>query len=177
MRHRASRPWTTRSPFKGVTMKFVLSSPAFEDGGSIPKSHTCDGDNLSPPLSWTGIPDGTRSLALLADDPDAPDPKAPKMIWVHWILYNIPASASDLPEDVDAEELPGETRIGRNDWQRTEYGGPCPPIGRHRYFFKLFALDIELPALDRPTRAELEQAMKDHILAETTLMGTYARER
>lgn len=156
-------------------MNFVLSSPAFGHGDSIPVRYTCDGEDLSPPLTWSGAPDGTRSLALLADDPDAPDPEAPKMIWVHWILYNLPADVTSLPEGVNAEEFPGDTRGGKNDWDRVGYGGPCPPIGRHRYFFKLFALDTELPDLGQPTRDELEQAMQGHVLAETTLMGTYAR--
>lgn len=157
-------------------MKFVLRSPAFEHGGAIPKRHTCDGDDTSPSLSWSGIPEGARSLALLVDDPDAPDPKAPKMIWVHWVLYNMPANTTELPEGIDIEALPGNTRAGKNDWQRAEYGGPCPPIGRHRYFFKLFALDVELPDLGQPTKVELEQAMNDHVLDVATLIGTYMRE-
>lgn len=157
-------------------MKFVLRSPAFEHGGAIPKRHTCDGDDTSPSLSWSGIPEGARSLALLVDDPDAPDPKAPKMIWVHWVLYNMPANTTELPEGIDIEALPGSTRAGKNDWQRAEYGGPCPPIGRHRYFFKLFALDVELPDLGQPTKVELEQAMNDHVLDVATLIGTYMRE-
>lgn len=157
-------------------MKFVLRSPAFEHGGAIPKRHTCDGDDTSPSLSWSGIPEGARSLALLVDDPDAPDPKAPKMIWVHWVLYNMPANTTELPESIDIEALPGNTRAGKNDWQRAEYGGPCPPIGRHRYFFKLFALDVELPDLGQPTKVELEQAMNDHVLDVATLIGTYMRE-
>lgn len=157
-------------------MKFVLRSPAFEHGGAIPKRHTCDGDDTSPSLSWSGIPEGARSLALLVDDPDAPDPKAPKMTWVHWVLYNMPANTTELPEGIDIEALPGNTRAGKNDWQRAEYGGPCPPIGRHRYFFKLFALDVELPDLGQPTKVELEQAMNDHVLDVATLIGTYMRE-
>lgn len=157
-------------------MKFVLRSPAFEHGGAIPKRHTCDGDDTSPSLSWSGIPEGARSLALLVDDPDAPDPKAPKMTWVHWVLYNMPANTTELPESIDIEALPGNTRAGKNDWQRAEYGGPCPPIGRHRYFFKLFALDVELPDLGQPTKVELEQAMNDHVLDVATFIGTYMRE-
>ncbi len=161
----------------GETMNLVLSSPAFRHGGLIPKSHTCDGDDTSPPLCWSGIPDGTRSLALLVEDPDAPDPKAPTTIWVHWVLYNIPVDSTGLPADLDAEGLPGDARAGKNDWQRIGYGGPCPPVGRHRYFFKLYALNIELPDLGHPGKHELEQAMNNHILAEATLIGTYSRGR
>lgn len=111
------------------------------------------------------------------DDPDAPDPAAPKTIWVHWVLYNLPADAVGLLEAVAQAKLPAGTLEGVNDWKRTGYGGPCPPIGRHRYFFKLYALDTLLPDLHRPTKAKLEKAMKDHILAQATLMGTYQRHR
>ncbi|MDJ0699193.1 MAG: YbhB/YbcL family Raf kinase inhibitor-like protein [Woeseiaceae bacterium] len=158
-------------------MNFVLTSPAFDHEGSIPAVYTCDSDDLSPALSWSGIPEGTKSLALIVDDPDAPDPEAPKMVWVHWILYNLPTDSSGLPEAVATKALPPGTREGKNDWKRTGYGGPCPPIGRHRYFFKLFALDAELPDLGEPTKKELEQAFDDKILAQATLIGTYARER
>ena len=109
--------------------------------GEIPRKYTCDGEDLSPPLSWSGLPAGTKSLALIVDDPDAPDPKAPKMVYVHWVLYNIPADAAGLAEAIRAADLPRGTLEGLNDWGRTGYGGPCPPIGRHRYFHKLYALD------------------------------------
>lgn len=158
-------------------MNFVMSSPAFEHEASIPKLHTCDSDDVSPPLLWSGIPEGTQSLALIVDDPDAPDPAAPKMVWVHWILYNLPASTTGLPQAVEVAALPSGTLEGKNDWKRTGYGGPCPPIGRHRYFFKLYALDADLPDLGEPTKKELEDAFADHVLSQTTLMGTYARER
>ena len=158
-------------------MNMALSSTAFEHEGSIPEIHTCDSDDISPQLSWSGVPDGTRSLALIVDDPDAPDPEAPKMVWVHWVLYNLPPDASGLPEAVAAEALLPGTLEGKNDWKRTGYGGPCPPIGRHRYFFKLYALDTELPDLSEPAKQELEQAFADHVLAQATLMGTYSRER
>ncbi len=153
-------------------MRFTLRSPAFQEGGSIPARYTCDGEDLSPPLEWSGVPEGTRSLALVVDDPDAPDPAAPKMVWVHWVLYNLPPDSTGLPEGVTA--LPPGTLEGLNDWKRTGWGGPCPPVGRHRYFFRLYALDTELPDLGTPTRAQLLEAMKGHVLGEAVLMGTYA---
>jgi Raf kinase inhibitor-like YbhB/YbcL family protein len=156
-------------------MTFTLTSPAFSHGGEIPSGHTCEGRDASPALTWSDFPAGTKSLALIVDDPDAPDPKAPRMTWVHWVLYNLPASASSLPEAVSPAGLPAGTRQGQNDWQRTGYGGPCPPIGRHRYFHKLYALDVVLPDLGKPTKAQLEAAMKGHILAGAELVGTYQK--
>ena len=156
-------------------MPLVIESPAFSHMGEIPLRYTCDGDDVAPQLSWLGSPQGTRSLALIVDDPDAPDPAAPKMTWVHWVLYNIPPGADGLPEAVAAGNLPARTREGVNDWKRTGYGGPCPPIGRHRYFFKLYALDAPLADLERPTKAELEAAMAGHVLEEAQLVGTYQR--
>ena len=141
-------------------MSLVLTSSAFVAGGEIPSLYTCEGRDVSPPLSWSGVPDGAKSLALIVDDPDAPDPKAPKMTYVHWVLYNIPPGASGLPEAVSAARLPPGTREGKNDWDRLGYGGPCPPIGRHRYFHKLYALDVELPDLRQPTKAVLLEAMQ-----------------
>ncbi len=158
-------------------MTLKISSANFDDGGGIPGIHTCDGDDTSPALSWSGIPEGTQSLVLISDDPDAPDPKAPKMVWVHWVLYDIPGSTSGLPEGVAQVDLPAGTREGLNDWKRTGYGGPCPPIGRHRYFFKLYALDTMLGDLGKPIKKKLEAAMTGHILAEAQLMGTYERTR
>lgn len=151
-----------------------LSSPAFEDGSSIPHRYTCEGEDISPPLQWRHMPAGTKTLALIVDDPDAPDPKAPRMTWVHWILFNIPPTVNGLPEGVRSNQLPTGTQEGLNDWKRTGYGGPCPPIGRHRYFFKLYALDTVL-TLQRPTKAQLEAAMRGHILGEAVLMGTYQK--
>ena len=158
-------------------MALTLTCPSFPNGGVIPTRYTCEGEDITPPLEWSGVPDGTKSLALIVDDPDAPDPEAPKMTWVHWVLYNIPATATGLPEGVAREELPPGTREGTNDWKRSGYGGPCPPIGRHRYFHKLYALDDELGDLDEPTKAELERAMEGHVLAEAELVGTYQKER
>jgi len=143
--------------------------------GDIPARFTCEGRDLSPPLVFAGAPDGTRSLALIADDPDAPDPAAPRMTWVHWILYNLPAGAGGLEEAV--KDLPDGTLEGLNDWKRTGYGGPCPPIGRHRYFFKLYALDVVLPDLGRPSKADLEQAMRGHVLAQAQLVGNYEKRQ
>ena len=162
---------------KETTVPLTLTSSAFEHLGGIPKRHTCDGEDVSPPLAWSGVPAGTRSFALIVDDPDAPDPAAPKMVWVHWVLYNLPPTALELPEAVAPGALPAGTRQGKNDWKRTGYGGPCPPIGRHRYFFKLYALDAMLPDLKEPTKAQLEQAMKGHIVGEGQLLGTYQKSK
>jgi len=154
-------------------MTLTLTSSAFSAGDEIPAEYTCDGKNISPELKWTDIPKGTRSLALIIDDPDAPDPLAPKMTWVHWVLYNIPTSTTHLSEAVSDNELPEGTQQGINDWKRTGYDGPCPPIARHRYFHKLFALDTVIEDLDKPTKAQLEAAMQGHILAQAELKGTY----
>jgi len=158
-------------------MTLVITSPAFPDEGAIPAAFTCEGDDRSPALEWSGVPAGALSLALIVDDPDAPDPKAPKMTYVHWVLYNIPPDATGLPEGVDHRGLPTGTREGQNDWRRTGYGGPCPPIGRHRYFFKLYALDTALPDLGAATKPDLEAAMRGHVVAQATLMGTYQKAR
>lgn len=157
-------------------MAMTLSSSAFSNHGTIPDAYTCKGRNLSPPLTWAGLPAGTKSVALIMDDPDAPDPAAPQRIWVHWVLYNLPASATNLAEGVAPHDLPAGTREGMNDWKRTGYGGPCPPIGKHRYFHKLYALDTVLPDLGHPTKAALEQAMQGHVLGQTQLIGTYAHQ-
>jgi Raf kinase inhibitor-like YbhB/YbcL family protein len=160
---------------KEAPMPFQLKSSSFEAGGSIPRRHTCDGADVSPALAWTGAPAGTKSLALIVDDPDAPDPAAPKLIWVHWVLYDIPASAASLPESTTAKTLPPGTREGLNDWKQPGYRGPCPPVGEHRYFHKLYALDVALPDLGRPTRAALEKAMEGHVLARAERVGKYRR--
>lgn len=156
-------------------MSFSISSASFEDGASIPSKYTCQAEDVSPALAWSGVPDGAQSLALIVDDPDAPDPAAPKMIWVHWVLYNLPANSSGLAEAVAVEALPQGTLQGKNDWKNTGYGGPCPPIGEHRYFFKLYALDSALPDLDQPSKDALLEAMEGHVLAEAQLMGTYQK--
>ncbi len=158
-------------------MAFVLESPAFADGGEIPTRYTCEGEDVSPPLVWREPPAGTRSFALIVDDPDAPDPRAPRLVWVHWVLYDIPAGVRELAEDADRRGLPPGTRRGLNDWKRPAWGGPCPPIGRHRYFFRLYALDTELGDLGTPTRTRLERAMEGHVLGEAELMGTYEKKK
>ena len=156
-------------------MAFTLTSSAFAHGGEIPTLYTCEGADISPPLAWTDPPEGSKSLALIVDDPDAPDPAAPKMTWVHWVLYNLPAASGTLAEGLGARDLPEGARQGINDWKRLGYGGPCPPIGRHRYFHKLYALDVVLPDLGAPTKAALEKAMAGHILARAELMATYEK--
>jgi Raf kinase inhibitor-like YbhB/YbcL family protein len=156
-------------------MSFALSSSAFADGGEIPTVYTCEGADTSPRLEWSAAPAGTECFALVVDDPDAPDPAAPKTTWAHWVLYNIPADVDYLPEAVPPAALPVGTLEGTNDWKRTGYGGPCPPVGRHRYFFKLYALDATLPDLNNPTKAALEAAMTGHILGTARLVGTYQK--
>ena len=148
-------------------MPLKIQSSAFSHNGSIPTEHTCEGKDSAPPLQWSGAPAGTRSLALIVDDPDAPDPKAPKMTYVHWVLYDIPSSST----------VPTRGRDGKNDFKRTGYGGPCPPIGRHRYFFKLYALDATLGDLGTPTKQQVLDAMKGHILEQAELVGTYEKQK
>lgn len=161
-------------------MTLQISSTAFEHQGQIPRLYTCQGSDRSPPLAWTGVPPTARSLVLIVDDPDAPDPAAPRMTWVHWLLYNLPVDCSGLPEGVAESALPTLARgalPGLNDWQRTGYGGPCPPIGRHRYFHKLYALDCLLPDLGRPDKTRLLAAMAGHVVAEAVLMANYLKEK
>ncbi len=153
----------------------ILQSPDFVDQGGIPKDFTCDGNDSSPALSWSGLLPHSKSLVLIVDDPDAPDPANPKMTWVHWLLYNIPPTAAGLPRAVALKDLPAGTQQGKNDWKQAGYRGPCPPIGRHRYFHKLYALDIELPDLQLPDKAQLENAMAGHVIGQAQLLGTYQR--
>jgi len=156
-------------------MTLALTSTAFRHNETIPPLYSCDGRDISPPLAWSDVPDNTQSLVLIVDDPDAPDPAAPQMTWVHWVLYNIPPSVDALPEAVTTP--PAGIQEGLNDWERTGYGGPCPPIGQHRYCHKLYALDAMLADLSQPTKAQLEQAMQGHILAQAELIGLYQRSR
>jgi Raf kinase inhibitor-like YbhB/YbcL family protein len=156
-------------------MPLIIRSPEFAEGAAIPARFTCEGEDVSPTLAWSGAPEDTRGFALIVDDPDAPDPQAPKTTWVHWVLYNLPADANTLSENVRTSDLPHGTLEGTNNWKRTGYGGPCPPVGRHRYFFKIYALDTLLPDLDTPTKAGLESAMKGHVLELAELMGTYKK--
>jgi hypothetical protein len=153
---------------------FELTSDAFKHNGEIPTEHTCEGSDTAPALAWSGAPAATKSFALIVDDPDAPDPAAPKTTWVHWVAYNLPAETKSLPK---GGALPPGAKDGLNDWKKTGYGGPCPPVGRHRYFHKLYALDVVLADLGKPTKAELEKAMQGHVLAKGELVGTYEKKK
>ncbi len=142
----------------------------------IPSRYTCNGEGGSPELHWSNVPDGTKSLVLMVTDPDAPDPELPKRhLWVHWVLYDLPPTSAGLPAGVAPAALPAGTRQGINGWNKTGYGAPCPPSGRHRYFFRLFALDTALPDLHEPDRATLERIMAGHVVGTGFLVGTYAR--
>jgi hypothetical protein len=152
---------------------FTLESPAFQANKEIPQQYTCDGSDISPPLRWANAPEGTKSFALIVDDPDAPDPKAPKMTWVHWVLYNIPATMMNLPEGAHKVKNSNEAM---NDWKAEGYRGPCPPVGRHHYHHKIYALDTTLPDSGIRTKADLEKAMKGHILAQAELVATYQKK-
>ena len=156
-------------------MTFLLHSAVFLPGDPIPSRYTCEGEDISPPLAWMDPPRGTRSFTLIMDDPDAPDPAAPRRVWLHWLLYNIPATARALAEGVKPSGLPPGTQQGLNDGKRPGYGGPCPPVGRHRYFFRLRALDAVLPDLGAGGRAEMDDAVRGHVLGEAVLMGTYKK--
>lgn len=158
----------------GTAMALSLTSSAFKPGGNIPSKYTCEGDDVSPPLVFGDVPVGTKSLAFILDDPDAPDPKAPKRVWAHWLVYNLPPDTKGLPEDASRIGLPKGAVTGLSDRKETSYHGPCPPIGRHRYFHKLYALDTTLPA-EVLTKAELEAAMNGHVVAQAQLMGTYQK--
>lgn len=156
-------------------MSLKIASPDFAHMDRIPSAHTCGGRDISPELRWDDVPASAKSLALVVDDPDAPDPAAPKMTWVHWVLYNMAPDSSGMPAAAEGEELPAGTLEGLNDWKRTGYRGPCPPTGTHRYFFKLYALDAVLPDLGAPTKAKLERAMGGRIVARAELIGLYRR--
>src|SRR5262249_17388467 len=147
-----------------AALTLSLISSAFSNNGDIPQKYTCQGEDTAPPLSWSGVPKNAKALVLIVEDPDAPDPKAPKMTWDHWVLYNIPATAEGLPEG--GKDLPKGTQSGFNSWHKKPYGGPCPPIGKHRYFFKLYALDETIHFMNTPTKAQLEKTMEKHIIAK-----------
>lgn len=169
-----AKPADPGSAEKGASaMAMTMASSAFAEGATIPKKFTCDGDDVSPALIWSGVPQNARSLVLIMDDPDAP-----MGTWVHWVLYGMPPSTPSLPEAVPKEmTLPGAIRQGKNSWQKVGYGGPCPPASNpHRYYFKLYALDGELDLPDGADKAAVERAMKGHILAEAQLMGRYGRQ-
>jgi Raf kinase inhibitor-like YbhB/YbcL family protein len=167
--------FATGAVFAQTEATMILTSTSFPEGGEIPEVHTCKAADASPPLAWTNAPAGTKSFALIVDDPDAPDPAAPKRTWVHWVLYDIEPGSSSLSQDYGRNEPGLPVRAGLNDWTRTGYGGPCPPIGRHRYFFKLYALDTVLGDLGKPDKAALEKAMEGHVLAKAQLMGTFQK--
>ena len=155
----------------GEKMEIKITSTAFDEGGMIPRRYTCDGEDVSPPLAWTGVPEGTKSLALICDDPDAP-----VGTWVHWVLFNLPAGINGLPANVPSDKvIENGGRHGMNDFRKFGYGGPCPPGGTHRYYFKLYALDTEINLDAGITKAQLLKAMEGHILAQGQLMGRYKR--
>ena len=158
-------------------MSLTIRSNVFAYEGEIPSKYTCQGEDIAPSLEWEGVPEDAVSLVLIVDDPDAPDPATPKMTWVHWVVYNIPPDTTGFPEGATSNDLPVGAKDGLNDWKRTGYGGPCPPIGRHRYYHKLYALDATLDGMNNPTKAEVEAAMEGHIIAEAILMGTYQKSK
>ena len=160
---------------RSQTMALQVTSGAFAQSALIPARYTCEGDDVSPPLSWSGSPAGTKSFALIMEDPDAPDPAKPRRIWVHWVVYNLPASATTLSENASRRGLPAGAAQGKGDSGKSNYGGPCPPIGRHRYFFKLYALDTELTGLSTPAKSDLLKAIEGHVLARGDLIGTYQK--
>jgi Raf kinase inhibitor-like YbhB/YbcL family protein len=167
--------FSSHAPAKASEGGMQILSPSFTAQGSIPQKYTCEGTDTSPPLTWSGVPPSAKSLALIVDDPDAPDPNAPKLTWVHWVVYNLPTQTTALAESPGGRSLPQGAREGLNDWKKTGYGGPCPPIGRHRYFFKLYALDLVLPNLGKLSKADLLKAMEGHVVATAELVGTYEK--
>ena len=174
-------PGAARAQSQGdAGMAMTISSPAFKANGDMPASTTCEGKegakDVSPALEWSNVPAEAKSLVLVVDDPDAPDPKAPKTTWVHWLLYNLPPDSKGLPEGVKKDALPKATLEGTSDFKRTGYGGPCPPVGKHRYFFKLHALDVVLPDLKSPKKPDLEKAMQGHVLEKAELVGLYQKK-
>ena len=173
-------------PRRLVLLAALLSTPCLADGlqlgsssfaaeGSIPAAYTCEGEDRSPSLQWQGAPAGTRSFALIVDDPDAPDPAAPTMTWVHWVVYNLPADSTGLADNA-ASSMPAGAVVANNDWKKPAWGGPCPPIGEHRYFFRLYALDTVLPAGAATDKPALLAAMQGHVLAEAQLVGRYRKQ-
>lgn len=157
------------------TVSLEVTSSAFKQGGVIPSRYTCEGDDTSPPLAWSGVPSGAQSLAMIVDDPDAPDPAKPQRVYVHWVIYGMSPTTTSLPENASKKGMPAGANQGKNDWGKTEYGGPCPPIGRHRYFFKLYALDSQPTFASPPTKADLLKAIEGHVVAQGELMGTYQK--
>lgn len=168
----ASRAQTPAAPPSPAAAELKVTSAAFEDGQEIPRDFTCEGAGDSPPLSWAGAPAATRSFAVIVDDPDAPDPAKPERTWVHWVIASLPAATTSLPRGA-AQAMPSGAAVGQNDWGKAEWGGPCPPTGRHRYFFKVYALDTVITGA--PNKADLEKAIDGHVLAKGELIGTYQK--
>jgi Raf kinase inhibitor-like YbhB/YbcL family protein len=167
---------TTLGSTGGATMPLQLTSTKFTRGAEIPTMYTCEGQNVSPPLSWSDAPPGTKAFALVVDDPDAPDPKAPTRDFIHWVIYNMPASTRGLAEGIQNSEVPTGAAQGKNDMGKIGYGGPCPSVGRHRYVFTIYALDAMLQGLRDPSKADLLKAMEGHILGKAELVGTYEKQ-
>ena len=167
----------SQTPPAPSAMAFTLTSPAFAPNGSIPTKYTCEGDATSPPLEWSGAPSGTKSIALVVEDPDVPDPAKPQRTYVHWVVYNIPASVTAIPENASKSGLPAGAVQGKNDSNKQVYAGPCPPIGRHRYFFKLYALDTDLTFVAPPGKADLVKAMQGRVVGSAELIGTYEKAK
>jgi len=173
----ASSTAATDTALGSSPMTLKVTSSAFQQGGSIPAKYTCEGEDTSPPLAWSGAPNNAKSIAIIVDDPDAPDPAKPQRVYVHWVVYNIPAGTSSLSENASKTRMPKGAEQGKNDCGKPEYGGPCPPVGRHRYFFKVYALDTALSGLSGPAKADLERAMKGHIVDSGELIGTYQKAK
>lgn len=168
-----AQPHATPATQQQQKSEMKVTSDAFKDGEAIPRGYTCDGANISPPFEWSGVPKSAKTIAITTDDPDAP-----AGTWVHWVLYNLPADGLGVIENTpQTETLKGGGMQGKNDFMKIGYGGPCPPSGTHRYFFKFYALDSELPLKPGATKAELEKAMEGHIVGQAQLVGTYRRER
>lgn len=163
-------------PEKEGAMALSVQSPAFASMAGIPRKYTCEGSDTSPPLEWSGAPANTKSFVVLVEDPDAPDPAAPQRIWVHWLLYAVPPTVHRLPEGAASAGLPAGIKVGKNDWGKETYGGPCPPKGRHRYFHKVFALDTVLSFPGAPTKADVVSAMQGHVVAQAEVVGTYEKK-
>lgn len=168
-------PRGNQLPITTPPTTFNLSSSAFAPNASMPAKYTCEGTNISPPLAWSGAPASVKSFALIVEDPDAPDPAKPTRVVSHWVAYNIPASATSLSENASNKGMPAGSAQGSNEGNKQVYMGPCPPIGRHRYFFKLFALDTVVTGLSNPKKADLEKAIQGHVVGNAVLIGTYQK--
>jgi Raf kinase inhibitor-like YbhB/YbcL family protein len=171
------RPQVDTTTVSTAATTLNLSSSAFAANGSIPTKYTCEGAGTSPPLAWSGSPSGTKSFALIVEDPDAPDPAKPTRVVSHWVAYNIPAATTALAENASKSGMPAGSTQGLNEGNKPGYMGPCPPIGSHRYFFKLYAIDTVLTGLKNPKKASLQQAIQKHVVGSTQLIGTYQKAK